>query len=139
MGTLEQYDPESMANFVDGFYKNLPAESIPPPKSPFDDLVQLCVDYLKEYPLLVGSGLACPILLLLAFLWLMKGGGGEAEKIQERQKRKARGQWKCQGVEEQQGHTKNPKDSQKLRKEGGAQGQRKCEGEERGEQGEEEQ
>ena len=59
-----------------------------------DDLVQLCVDYLKEYPLLVGSGLACPviftphnsmwdlilipavffqILLLLAFLWLMKG------------------------------------------------------------------
>ena len=32
--TLEQFDPESMANFVDGFYKNLPAESIPPPKSP---------------------------------------------------------------------------------------------------------
>ena len=28
-----------------------------------DDLVQLCVDYLKEYPLLVGSGLACPVLL----------------------------------------------------------------------------
>ena len=32
--TLEQFDPESMANFVDGLYKNLPAESIPPPKSP---------------------------------------------------------------------------------------------------------
>ena len=29
-----------------------------------DDLVQLCVDYLREYPLLVGSGLACPVLLL---------------------------------------------------------------------------
>ena len=27
-----------------------------------DDLVQLCVDYLKEYPLLVGSGLACPVI-----------------------------------------------------------------------------
>ena len=26
-----------------------------------DDLVQLCVDYLREYPLLVGSGLACPV------------------------------------------------------------------------------
>merc|ERR1712083_734153 len=62
--TLEKFDPESMANFVEGFYKNLPAENIPPPKSPFDDLVQLCVDYLKEYPLLVGSGLACPVLLL---------------------------------------------------------------------------
>ena len=32
--TLEKFDPESMANFVEGFYKNLPAENIPPPKSP---------------------------------------------------------------------------------------------------------
>ena len=80
--TLEKFDPESMANFVEGFYKNLPAENIPPPKTPLwvdillfllmnllfyltlsfsDDLVQLCVDYLREYPLLVGSGLACPV------------------------------------------------------------------------------
>merc|ERR1719205_428812 len=70
--TLEQFDPESMANFVDGFYKNLPAESIPLPKSPFDDLVQLCVDYLKEYPLLVGACVALPLLLCLAFFFLMK-------------------------------------------------------------------
>lgn len=32
--TLEKFDPESMANFVEGFYKNLPAENIPPPKTP---------------------------------------------------------------------------------------------------------
>lgn len=69
---LEKYDPESMTNFVNGFYKNYPAESIPLPKTPFDDLVQLCVDYLKEYPLIVGASLAAPILLLLAFLYLMK-------------------------------------------------------------------
>ena len=66
-----------------------------------DDLVQLCVDYLREYPLLVGSGLACPvlllhfrntvltifsqILLLLAFLWLMKG---EEEKPRRSKKDK---------------------------------------------------
>lgn len=71
--TLDKFDPASMSSFVNGFYKNLPAEAIPPPKTPFDDLVQLCVDYLREYPLLVGSGLAAPIILLLAFLWLMKG------------------------------------------------------------------
>jgi len=71
--TLDKFDPESMFNFVNGFYKNYPAESIPLPKSPFDDLVQLCVDYLKEYPLLVMACLALPVLLLLAFLWLMKG------------------------------------------------------------------
>merc|ERR1711936_648787 len=92
----EKFDPESMANFVEGFYKNLPAENIPPPKTPFDDLVQLCVDYLREYPLLVGSGLACPILLLLAFLWLM---GGEEEKPRrskkdKKEKREANGSTK---------------------------------------------
>jgi len=83
--TLDKYDPESMTNFVNGFYKNLPAESIPLPKSPFDDLVQLCVDYLKEYPLLVGTGLAFPVLLLLAFLYLMKS---EEEKPRKSKKEK---------------------------------------------------
>ena len=32
--TLDKFDPESMFNFVNGFYKNYPAESIPLPKSP---------------------------------------------------------------------------------------------------------
>jgi len=83
--TLEKFDPESMENFITGFYKNLPAESIPLPKSPFDDVVQLCVDYLREYPFMVGAGLACPVLLLLAFLWLMKG---EEEKPRKSKKNK---------------------------------------------------
>merc|ERR1719228_829252 len=69
---LTQYDPESIASFMTGFYKNYPAETIPLPKSPFDDLVQLCVDYLKAYPLLVGSCLCVPVLLLVAFLLVMR-------------------------------------------------------------------
>merc|ERR1712179_804845 len=75
-------------SFVNGFYKNYPAESIPLPKSPFDDLVQLCVDYLKEYPLLVGAGLAAPILLLLAFLWLMKPEEEKRRKSKKEKKEK---------------------------------------------------
>ena len=77
-----------------------------------DDLVQLCVDYLREYPLLVGSGLACPVLsyaaptlstinhvdhLLLdssasGFLVANEGRGGETKKIQKGQKGEAGGQ-----------------------------------------------
>ena len=32
--TLEKYDAESLMSFMNGFYKNLPAEKIPLPKSP---------------------------------------------------------------------------------------------------------
>jgi len=87
---LDKYDPESMTNFVNGFYKNYPAEAIPLPKSPFDDLVQLCVDYMKEYPLLVGASLAAPVLLLLAFLWLMKPEEEKRRKSKKEKKDKNR-------------------------------------------------
>merc|ERR1719427_1620199 len=69
---VEKFDPDSLTSFITGFYKNYPAETIPLPKSPFDDLVQLCVDYLKAYPLLVGSCLCVPVLLLVAFLLVMR-------------------------------------------------------------------
>lgn len=82
---LDQHDPESMSSFVSGFYKNYPAESIPLPKTPFDDLVQLCVDYIQEYPALVGVGVALPILLLLAFYFLMRS---EEPKIKKSKKKK---------------------------------------------------
>merc|ERR1719292_114391 len=72
--TIDKYDPESLLAFVNGFYKNYPAESIPLPKSPFDDLVQLCVDYIKAYPALAGAGLCVPFVLLLSFLLLFREG-----------------------------------------------------------------
>jgi len=82
---LENYDPESMSNFIDGFYKNYPAMSIPLPKSPFDDLVQLCVDYLKEYPVVVGGCLLVPVIMLLGFWLLMRS---EEEKPRKSKKKK---------------------------------------------------
>merc|ERR1719420_538487 len=81
---LDKYDPESLLSFMNGFYKNLPAESIPLPKSPFDDLVQLCVDYLKEYPVLVGGCVSMPILLCLAFFFLMRSEEQKRRKIRKR-------------------------------------------------------
>merc|ERR1719427_2117454 len=69
---VEKYDPESITSFITGFYQNYPEQSIPLPKSPFDDLVQLCVDYMKAYPLLVGTCLCIPVLLLVAFLLIMR-------------------------------------------------------------------
>jgi len=107
--TLEKFDPESMANFVEGFYKNLPAENIPPPKTPFDDLVQLCVDYLREYPLLVGSGLACPILLLLAFLWLMKGEEEKPRRSKKDKKEKREANGSTKESKSSKGTPKTPK------------------------------
>jgi len=83
---LTQYDPESLASFMTGFYKNYPALSIPLPKSPFDDLVQLCVDYLKAYPVQAGAGLCVPFILLLSFLLLFREG--EEPKTKKSKKKK---------------------------------------------------
>jgi len=85
--SLDTYDVESLTNFITGFYKNYPALAVPLPKTPFDDLVQLCVDYMKEYPFLVAAGVAVPIFLILAFLWLIKG---DEEKIKKKKKKKSK-------------------------------------------------
>ena len=37
-----------------------------------DDLVQMCVDYMREYPLLVVLMVGIPLFLLLSFIYLMK-------------------------------------------------------------------
>jgi len=85
--TLDKFDVDSLSSFMEGFYKNYPAESVPIPKTPFDDLVQMCVDYMKEYPALVGIGVAVPILLLLAFLYLIRS---DEEKIKKKKKKKSK-------------------------------------------------
>jgi len=84
---LDNYDVDSLENFISGFYKNYPAEPVPLPKSPFDDLVQMCVDYMKEYPVLVGCAVAVPVLLLLAFIYLMRS---EEEKVKKKKKKKSK-------------------------------------------------
>lgn len=36
-----------------------------------DDLVQLCVDYIRDYPLMVAAFVTLPILLALVFYFLL--------------------------------------------------------------------
>jgi len=113
---LEKYDPESMTNFINGFYKNYPAESIPLPKSPFDDLVQLCVDYMKEYPLLVGGCLMVPILMILGFWFLMRSEEDRPRKSKKSKKDKSEKESSSSGKEKKKEKTDKVKDSPKERK-----------------------
>jgi len=110
--TLEKYDPESMTNFINGFYKNYPAESIPLPKTPFDDLVQLCVDYLKEYPFLVGGCLMVPIIMLLGFWYLMRS---EEDKPRKSKKKKDKSDKESSSSKDKK-KEKSEKDSSKDKK-----------------------
>jgi len=71
--SVEQYDPESITSFVTKTFSDHIPEDIPPPKSPLFDLVQLCLDYLHAFPLLVGACLCVPVLLVVAFLLIMRG------------------------------------------------------------------
>eukprot|EP00088_Acartia_fossae_P048563 TRINITY_DN5300_c0_g1_i13.p1 TRINITY_DN5300_c0_g1~~TRINITY_DN5300_c0_g1_i13.p1 ORF type:complete len:312 (-),score=70.77 TRINITY_DN5300_c0_g1_i13:189-1124(-) len=86
--TLDQYDVATLDSFVSGFYKNMPSKPVPVPKTPFDDLVQMCVDYMKEYPVLVGCGVAVPVILILLFIWLVRGEGEERLKKKKKKKSK---------------------------------------------------
>jgi len=90
--TIDKFDPDSILSFMNGFYKNYPAESIPLPKTPFDDLVQLCVDYLKEYPLLVGVCALLPILLCLAFYFLMRSEEPKPRKSKKKKNKEENGE-----------------------------------------------
>jgi len=86
--TLDSYDVATLDNFMTGFYKNMPSKPVPIPKTPFDDLVQMCVDYLKEYPALISCGVAVPILLILLFIWLLRGE--DEEKLKKKKKKKSK-------------------------------------------------
>jgi len=68
---VERYDIESLTSFITGFYKNYPAESIPLPLSPFDEIIQTCVEYLKANPAIAGTCICVPFVLLLALIFIM--------------------------------------------------------------------
>ena len=57
-----------------------------------DDLVQLCVDYLKEYPLLVGVCALLPILLCLAFYFLMRSEEPKPRKSKKKKNKEENGE-----------------------------------------------
>jgi len=85
---LEKFDVDSLVSFVQTWYKNVPGEPVPLPKTPFDDLVQMCVDYIREYPLLCFICVAIPSLLLLLFYFLMSSGGDSYSKPKSKKKTK---------------------------------------------------
>jgi len=86
--TLEKYDVDSLNSFVNGWYKNVPGESIPLPKTPFDDVLQMCVDYLRDEPILCGIIIGLPILLFVAFIYLT-ASSPEKPKSKKTKKKKA--------------------------------------------------
>jgi len=113
---LDKYDPESMSSFVSGFYKNYPAESIPMPKTPFDDLVQLCVDYIHEYPALVAVCVALPVLLLLAFYFLMRSEEPKMKKSKKKKKDKESSKESSKKDKDSKDSSKKDKDSKESSK-----------------------
>ncbi|XP_045473580.1 uncharacterized protein LOC123679998 [Harmonia axyridis] len=62
---FQKYDFDSLALFAKDSFRNMKAEKIPLPKTPFDDLVALIAVYMKDYPWLwpVGVGILCIIIL----------------------------------------------------------------------------
>ncbi|PSN55148.1 hypothetical protein C0J52_00646 [Blattella germanica] len=47
---IHKYDVASFTSFVTDWYKNARREKVPVPKSPFDDFLQMIVDYLRDNP-----------------------------------------------------------------------------------------
>lgn len=45
---IQKYDVQSLVSFAKDWYKNVKGERVPLPKSPFDDLIALIVQYLKQ-------------------------------------------------------------------------------------------
>lgn len=65
---IPKYDIDSFVDFAKSWYKNVTPEKVPLPKSPFDDLIAIVVDYLRENPWLWQLGLGTFVLGLLASL-----------------------------------------------------------------------
>jgi len=87
--TLEKYDVDSLDSFVNGWYKNVPSQSIPLPKTPFDDVVQMCVDYMREYPLICALAVGFPILLLMFFIYLIQPDKPKPKKAKKKKSDKS--------------------------------------------------
>ncbi|KAJ8925757.1 hypothetical protein NQ315_009605 [Exocentrus adspersus] len=63
---IQKYDVASLVDFARTWYKNVPPEKVPLPKSPFDDFTTLIVVYMKENPWLLFIGVGTFLLGLVA-------------------------------------------------------------------------
>ncbi|XP_018322234.2 thioredoxin domain-containing protein [Agrilus planipennis] len=69
---IRNYDVKSLVSFATEFYKNIRAEKVPVPKSPFDDLIAAIVVYLKENPWVWQFGGMTFVIGLIAALLVNK-------------------------------------------------------------------
>ena len=53
-----------------------------------DDFVQMCVDYLRDYPLLFIVMVGIPLFLLISFIYLMRPETEEPKKRKKKKKEK---------------------------------------------------
>lgn len=78
---IPKYDVASFASFATDWYKNSKAESIPVPKSPFDDFTQMIADYLRENPWIFYVGFGSFIMgLIISALQKRRAKSSEKSK-----------------------------------------------------------
>eukprot|EP00096_Caligus_rogercresseyi_P002377 TRINITY_DN14496_c0_g1_i1.p1 TRINITY_DN14496_c0_g1~~TRINITY_DN14496_c0_g1_i1.p1 ORF type:complete len:308 (-),score=91.96 TRINITY_DN14496_c0_g1_i1:215-1138(-) len=76
----EALEIPAMSKFITASYKDLKGASIPLPKSAFDDLVQYCVDVIKENTILVVAGILVSLVLVGSFIYLAKSEEPKSKK-----------------------------------------------------------
>ncbi|KAJ1527916.1 hypothetical protein ONE63_007851 [Megalurothrips usitatus] len=78
---IPKYDVASFVSFATDWYKNSKAESIPVPKSPFDDFTQMIADYLRENPWIFYVGFGSFIMgLIISALQKRRAKSSEKSK-----------------------------------------------------------
>ncbi|KAK7023614.1 hypothetical protein SK128_022253 [Halocaridina rubra] len=97
LGRMYRYDlplkdAATLVAFANDGFRNARAESIPHPKTPFDDLVEQCADWLRENPSIVNAVMYSVVGLLVVFLvaamGFFKSSPAKASKKQESKKKK---------------------------------------------------
>jgi len=63
---IPKYDVNAFVSFAKDWWKNAHGEKIPVPQSPFDDLTQMCANFLRENPwvMKLGSIIICVLLIV---------------------------------------------------------------------------
>ena len=54
-----------------------------------DDVVQMCVDYMREYPLICALAVGFPILLLMFFIYLIQPDKPKPKKAKKKKSDKS--------------------------------------------------
>uniref|UniRef100_A0A1B6KMU8 Thioredoxin domain-containing protein n=1 Tax=Graphocephala atropunctata TaxID=36148 RepID=A0A1B6KMU8_9HEMI len=86
---IPKYDVASFVTFANDWYKNARTETVPVPKTPFDDLTIQIADYLRENPWLWKLGSIAVCIGVIASVILRLNAGRVAQKKKSVKKEKA--------------------------------------------------